>query len=151
LLNIGPDPDGKIPAEQEDILNEVALWMFINGEAMDRVEACEITREGNVMFLKKKNENAVYAFMMEAGWEYGERKEYLLNSIKAGKDTEMSVLGHNGIVLEYNPDADPSVWFSQSENGLFLSVMRAQRIYNDRKWPNPIVVKMENVILNGPE
>lgn len=31
LLNLGPTPEGDIPAEQAAIMNEVALWMFING------------------------------------------------------------------------------------------------------------------------
>ena len=146
LLNIGPDQNGKVPSEQEGILNEIALWMFINGEAFENVESQDLTKEGNVLFLKKKNENTVFAFMMETDWKFGDRKEFLLNSVKAGNKTKMSVLGHNGTVLEYNEQADPSVWFSQTENGLYLSVMRAQRIYNDRKWPNPIVVKMENIV-----
>jgi alpha-L-fucosidase len=145
LLNIGPDQNGIIPPEQEGILNEIALWMFINGEALVDVESCNITREGNILFLKKKNGNTVFAFILETDWKFGDRKEFLLQSVQAGKRTEMLVLGHGGIVLEYNEEADPSVRFSQTEDGLLLSVMRAQRIYNDRKWPNPIVVKMENV------
>ena len=31
------------------------------------------------------------------------------------------------------------------EDGLEVSVVRAQRIYNNHRWPNPIVVKLEHV------
>ena len=34
LLNIGPEPNGEIPQEQEDILRELGAWMFINSEAI---------------------------------------------------------------------------------------------------------------------
>jgi alpha-L-fucosidase len=51
-------------------------------------------------------------------------------------------------VLEYNPEVDPQPTIKNTKEGLELSVMRAQRIYNDRKWPNPIVIKLENVEIN---
>jgi alpha-L-fucosidase len=47
--------------------------------------------------------------------------------------------------LEYNPETDPSPTIENKENGIEISIMRAQRIYNDRKWANPIVVKLEGV------
>lgn len=55
------------------------------------------------------------------------------------------------IPLNLGPDADGvipleqegimnelSLWMENTEEGLKLDVMRAQRIYNDRLWPNPI-------------
>ena len=36
--------------------------------------------------------------------------------------------------------------FIQKEDGLHISVVRAQRIYNNSKWPNPITVKLEYVV-----
>ena len=32
-----------------------------------------------------------------------------------------------------------------SDDGLVISVCRAQRLYNNHKWHNPVVVKLENV------
>ena len=55
-------------------------------------------------------------------------------------------MGQSGELVEYNPSADAPARFEQKEEGLQISVVRAQRIYNDHKWPNPIVVKLENVI-----
>jgi len=47
--------------------------------------------------------------------------------------------------LEYQPEKDPSPSINTKDGGIEISVMRAQRIYNDRKWPNPLVVKLEGV------
>ena len=61
------------------------------------------------------------------------------------KSSRISVLGHNGKVLEYNPDVDPAPHMKQTDDGLELTITRAQRIYNDRKWNNPIVVKITGI------
>ena len=36
-------------------------------------------------------------------------------------------------------------YLKQTDEGLEISVVRAQRIYNNHQWPNPIVVKLENI------
>jgi alpha-L-fucosidase len=41
---------------------------------------------------------------------------------------------------------DPLSRFEQMEDGLRFSIVRAQRIYNNHKWPNPVVVKLEHVV-----
>ena len=130
-------------------MNEISLWMFINHEAFKNTVSFVVTSESNVWFLKKKGENTVYAFLLEKDWPLGERKTFNLKSIKAGENARISVLGQNSRVLEYNPDVDPEPTIKNTKEGIEISVMRAQRIYNDRKWPNPIVVKLENVELNG--
>ena len=68
-----------------------------------------------------------------------------MKSVKSTEQTKISVLGQSGEILEYTPKADVSSRFEQKEDGLHISVVRAQRIYNNSKWPNPIVVKIENV------
>ena len=146
LLNVGPTPEGTLPAEQSAILNEVALWMFINQESMQDIAPWKVTREGDVWFTRKKGEpSTLYLYLTGVEWPFGVRKEFLLHSVKSTPETEIKVLGHQGEVLEYQPDIDPAPGFSDSDQGLLISVMRAQRIYNDRTWPNPIVVKLENI------
>ncbi|HEX9600181.1 MAG TPA: alpha-L-fucosidase [Mariniflexile sp.] len=145
LLNFGPDELGRFPQEQKGRLNEISLWMFINQEAFEDTIPFKVTNESNIWFMKKRNENTVYAFFAEETWIFGERKTFNLKSLKANKNTKISVLGHNSLVLEYNPDVDPKPIVKNTDNGIEISVMRAQRIYNDRKWPNPIVVKLENI------
>jgi alpha-L-fucosidase len=145
LLNFGPDAQGHFPPEQRAILNEIALWMFINREAFDATEPLPVVREGNAWFLKSGTSETVYIFLDDPDWPLGERRDIFLRSLVATPETNISVLGHAGQVLEYQPDADPTPRVEQTDEGMHLSVMRAQRIYNDRKWPNPVVVKIENV------
>ena len=145
LLNFGPDTEGQFPPEQMAVLNEISLWMFINKEAFEKTEAHQIIREGNIWFLKHKEEKTIYAFVVEENWKLGERRTFQIKSIKANEHSKISVLGHEGKVLEYNPEIDPSPTLIGKAGGIEISVMRAQRIYNDRKWPNPIVVKFEGV------
>jgi len=146
LLNIGPDEEGKIPDIQKGYLNELGLWYFINKEAVEDVEPWPTIREGDVWFLKKQDENTLYAFVTGDPIKFGGRKEIVLNSVRATAETRMSVVGHDNKTLEYNPDVKGVTTFEQTNEGLKISVFRGQRIYNDRKWPNPIVVRMENVV-----
>ncbi|MEA3460437.1 MAG: alpha-L-fucosidase [Bacteroidota bacterium] len=154
LLNIGPDAEGEIPDIQKGLLNELGLWYFINKEAMEKVEPWPKIREGDVWFLKKQNENTLYVFITGEPLKYGGKKDILLKSVAATEDTRVSVIGHDNKTLEYNPDVNAATVFEQTDMGLKVSVFRGQRIYNDRQWPNPIVVKLENVIpsneMNSP-
>jgi alpha-L-fucosidase len=148
LLNIGPDKEGQFPPEQSGPLNELALWNFINREAFENVEPWHVVREGDAWFLKKKDQNTLYVFITGEPLKFGGRRELLINSVKATRDTKVSVVGHDNKTLEYSPDVIGTTTFEQTDEGLKLSVFRGQRIYNDRKWPNPIVVKLENVVKN---
>jgi len=149
LLNVGPEPSGIIPFEQERIFRELALWMFINDEAIYNIRPCPVTGEDGIYYTQSKDGKSVYAFFTEFSgenrWGYGERKELVLKELKATADTKISVLGQNDKVLEYKKDVNPKSNFKQTGKGLEISVMRAQRIYNNYAWPNTIVVKLENV------
>ncbi|MBI1387634.1 MAG: alpha-L-fucosidase [bacterium] len=142
LLNVGPKPDGELPIEQEERLRELALWMFINGECIYGVRPCAITHEGDVWFTRKKDENVVYAIVMGPAWDYGERKSITLSHVSVNDDTKVDLLGQSGEVLEYQPGAKPETAWSMEDGALRITATRAQRIYNDRKWPNPIVFKI---------
>ena len=146
LLNVGPQPDGELPIEQEERLREIALWMFINGECIYGVRPWVITNEGDYWFTKKKDENTVYVIVKSARrWKYGEWRDITLRSVRATPATQAGVLGQNGRVLEYQPGVVPKTTWKQDAAGLHIRAMRAQRIYNDRKWPNPVVLKLTNV------
>lgn len=146
LINVGPKPDGAIPFEQTRRLRELALWMFVNGEAVHGVRPCPTMREGDLWFTRDLDADAVYVFLTgRPDWPLGERREFTIGCLRATPDTAVSVLGQNGRVVEYHPGADPAAKFAQGDDGLTISVVRAQRLYNDRKWPNPVVVKLQNV------
>jgi alpha-L-fucosidase len=145
LLNFGPDADGNFPPEQLGILNEISLWMFINQEAFENTVPHQPVREDNLWFLRGEEGNTAYVFILEDNWEYGESKTFQIQSLKATDKSKISVLGHNGKVLEYQPKVDPSPKFRNTASGMEITVMRAQRIYNERQWNNPVVVKIEEI------
>ncbi len=153
LLNIGPKPNGEIPIEQEERLRELAAWNFINVECIEKVSPWILPSEENIWFTWKPKEKTVYAILTKIpDWKRGERKEFVIKSVKASSNTIVSVLGHAGELVEYNPETDATTYFEQKEDGLHISCVRAQRIYNNHKWPNPVVLKITNAqpALNPP-
>ena len=114
LLNLGPKPDGELPIEQEERLREVALWMFVNGEAIHDARPWIITNEKDIWFTKRKDADTIYAFVKEQErWKHGEWKDLVLRSVKATDQTKVSVLGQNDKVLEYKPDITPKTTWKQ--------------------------------------
>jgi alpha-L-fucosidase len=145
LLNVGPKPDGELPIEQEERLRELALWHFTYGRAIHDVRPWVVSNEGNIWFTKKKDADTVYVFLNKVSWSLGERKQFTLRSVRASADSQVTVLGATGETLEYKPDVDPRPHFTQDAGGLRLDVMMSQRLYNDRKWPDPIVLEITKV------
>jgi alpha-L-fucosidase len=146
LLNIGPRPDGSLIAEQEDNLREVAAWHFVNREAVEDVRPWIVTNEGGVWFTRHKGGQALFAVIpQEPAWPRGERREFVLHSVEATPLTRISVLGQNDRVVEYQPSNDPASRFERQSDGLHVSIVRAQRLYDNNRWLNPLVVKLENI------
>lgn len=55
LLNIGPCPDGTIPAESIDVLTEVGRWMDAHGETIYGSDPCQPSRSAYANFTRKGN------------------------------------------------------------------------------------------------
>jgi len=59
LLNIGPRPDGSVPQESVEVLNEVGRWMETNGDTIYKSDLCQprrssyasFTRTGNTLYM----------------------------------------------------------------------------------------------------
>ncbi len=146
LLNIGPKPDGELPIEQEERLREIALWMFVNQECIHAVRPWVITNERDIWFTKRKDADTVYAIIKRTEpWPDGAWKEFTLKSVRATARTEASILGQNDRVMEYQPSVVPKTTFRQEADGLRIRAMHTQRLHDDRRWPNPIVVKLTHV------
>lgn len=145
LLNVGPKPNGELPIEQESNLREMAAWNFINGEAVEKVLPWILPNEDNIWFTWKPDEKTLYAIITKMpDWKKGTRKDFILKSVKTTGNSKVTVLGQSGELLEYQPTVDASTYFEQKEDGIHISCMRAQRIYNNNKWHNPIVLKITN-------
>lgn len=141
LLNIGPKPDGEIPIEQESRLREIALWNFVNGEALKNVRPWVITNENNIWFTR--NRDTVYAFLTKmAPWKLGEANTVTLRSVRATARTEVTVLGQSGELVEYRPEVTPKTTWRTTGEGLEVRAYRAQRLYTNRLWPNPVVLRI---------
>jgi alpha-L-fucosidase len=146
LLNIGPKPDGELPIEQEERLREVALWMQVNQECIYGVRPWVITNENEIWFTKAKNANTVYAIVkQQPRWQRGTWRDFVLKSVAAGPRTQVTVLGQNGRVLEYSPKVNPAPTFHQEADGLHIHAMFTQRLQDNSRWPNPIVLKITDV------
>lgn len=148
LLNLGPRPDGSINELHEDIMREVALWNFVNRESVLGVRPWIVTNEGNIWFTKAKDENTVYVFLTkQKDWSRKDRRDFVIGSVAVTDQTEISVVGHNGKVVEYTGMKADEIAprFKQKEDGLHLSIMPGQRLLNHADWRNPVVVKLTNV------
>ncbi len=146
LLNVGPKPDGELPIEQEERLREMALWMFVNGECIYGVRPWIVTNENELWFTHNRKTDTLYVIVKSKDrWKYGEWKDFVLHSVKVTDKTEISVLSQNDKALEYQADIIPRSTFEQTDEGLKIHAMLAQRLYNDRKWPNPVVIRLTHV------
>lgn len=147
LLNIGPKANGDWPIEQTDRLQELALWLFTNGEAIYGAQSLPTIREPLTLdhdVWYTRNGSTVYAIITGKAWPKGERKVITLKNIQASQKTEVEILGQSGNVLEYHPKVNPKASYTQDDAGLHISAMRAQRLHNDSKWPNPVVIRITN-------
>jgi len=145
LLNVGPKPNGELPIEQEERLREIALWMFVNSDAIYSVRPWVITNEGNIWFTKKKDTKTLYAIVeTDKPWERATWKDFTLHSVRATDKTEVSVLGQNDEVVEYHPEITPKSTWHPEKDGLHVRVLQAQRLQDNFKWPNPVVIKITN-------
>lgn len=147
LLNVGPKPNGEIQIEQESRLRETALWMMVNRDAIHNIRPWHIAKEGDIWFTRsKESPSTVYAFVPGGDkWKYGTRKNITVKSLKATPQTRVSVLGYGSELLEYKNGFDASVRFKNTDGGLEISAVNGLRMYTDNKWPNPVVLKLENI------
>ena len=145
LLNVGPKPNGEIQIEQEALLREVALWNLANSEAIHNARSWKITQADDFWFTQSNDGKSIFVFVPGGdNWKYGARKELLIKNIKGNKNTRVSILGYGSEILEYRKDTDAKVYVDALPNGLKVSALNGHRFYTNNKWPNPIVLKIEN-------
>jgi alpha-L-fucosidase len=84
-------------------------------------------------------------------WPLGTARTITLESVKATPETKISVLGQSDQIVEYKPDLKPKTTWKQDSNGLHITAYRAQRLYTNNKWPDPVVLKITNAIAVKPK
>src|SRR5262249_58256307 len=120
----------------------VALWMFVNREAIWNTRPWVVTNEGDTWFTR--NGETLYA-IVGGEWKYGDPKTLTLKSVAATAQTQISVLGQTGALVEYRPQVKPQASFTQTPEGLKLTAWKAHRLYTNYQWPNPVVIKLTNI------
>ena len=143
---MGPKPDGEIQIEQEALLRQIALWNFVKNEAVCNIRPWGTVRENNIWYTSSPDNKTVYAFVTGAGWRYGERKDFLLRKVNSSINTTVSVLGYASELVEYREGFDASIRWEQTSEGLLISAVNGLRLYTNNKLPNPVVLKIENVL-----
>lgn len=158
LLNVGPKPNGEIQIEQESLLREVALWNFVNGEAIYAVKPLPLIRDHDIWFTQSNDGRSIYAFVIRnaadkresAPWDYGERRNFLLPMIIGTAQTKVSVLGYKSELVEYRNGFDATIRWQPTPLGLAISAVNGQRLYTNNQWPNAVVLKIENATFRNP-
>ena len=146
LLAIGgPDADGLLPRDKDDRVRELGLWMFINGEALRAVRPWTQPRQGNFLFTQSRDGAVLYAVDCGPPLALGEWRTAFIADLPLTADAQVEVLGASGRTLEYRPDANPRPAWTRKDNGLEVSYCRTQRLYNDLRWPNPLVLKISGL------
>ena len=73
-LNVGPQPDGRLPKPAVERMKGIGEWLKIYGGAVYGTRACAPYRVGNFAFTQKESEQKAFAFHMHSsnGEKYGE-------------------------------------------------------------------------------
>ena len=152
LINMGPKPNGKIPIEQEERFRELALWMFVNDVSIHDIRPCVTAGSKEVYYTQSKDGKYTYALLTgmtsndaKNHWGRSQRKEFVLKEIKSTPETKISILGQEDRMEKFTDRHDIGTRFEQTPEGMSVSAVRAQRLYNNRRWPNAVVLRMENV------
>ncbi len=125
----------------------MALWNFANSEAIYKVKPLPVIREENVWYVQSNDEKYIYATVTRSSpddWKYGDRKAFVLTHIEGNDKTKVSILGYKGELVEYKKDFDAKTYISPTPIGLVISAVNGQRFYTNNKWPNAVVLKIEN-------
>ena len=138
----GPDADGCLPRDMDDRVREIGLWNFVNGDAIRGTRPWHVSSEGDIFFTWDEAQETVYALDTGPPLDMGAWREIQLKSVGVNDDSEIEILGQSGQVLEYQPQVLPKATWRQDENGLSIRYCRAQRLYNNQRWPNPLTLKI---------
>jgi alpha-L-fucosidase len=91
LLNVGPQPDGQLPAEAVQRLKEIGAWMAVNGEAIYGTRAIAPYKEGRVCLTRKGN--TVYAIHLADEGEDGPPEQIVLTTLQPAPGSAVHMLG----------------------------------------------------------
>jgi alpha-L-fucosidase len=100
ILNVGPQPDGRLPATAVSRIKKIGAWMKKYGEGIYGTRVCKPYSKGNFAFTRK--DNAVYCFL-----KYESDRTPVNTTVRIpyeGKVREVTLMGYPG-KLDCDPDA----------------------------------------------
>ena len=99
LLNIGPGSDGTWQDEAYERLEEIGVWMKVNGAAIYKTEGREHFKEGKVSFTVSKD-GSINAIYLADENEKQLPSEILIRGVKSSDKTQINMLGHGKLKWE---------------------------------------------------
>jgi len=91
LLNVGPQPDGELPAAAGQRLKGIGAWMKVNGEAIYGTRPIAPYKDGSVVFTRKHQ--FVYAIYLTKQDGDGLPAELAFRGPKPAAGSTMRLLG----------------------------------------------------------
>jgi len=92
LLNVAPGPDGSWDDGAYQLLEEVGLWLDVNGEAIYETRPLEPYREGNTCYTKSKT-GTRYAIHLADDEEMGPPPMVWISSVRIPQNAIITMLG----------------------------------------------------------
>lgn len=140
LFTIGLRPDGALPQHEEKSLRELATWLFVNEEAIQSVRPWIIQQEGEYWLARKREATDVYIYLSpEDSWTIGQEHDLILHSVRATRDSEISLQGQ---AMELPGRSLPAVRYQQQDGQLEINFTPLHQLYDNGKWPYPLVLKL---------
>jgi alpha-L-fucosidase len=91
MLNVGPQPDGQLPAEALSRMREIGAWMKVNGEAIYGTRPIAPYKDGNVCFTSKGK--VVYAIYVAKSETEDIPRQICFSSLRPRAGGEVCLLG----------------------------------------------------------
>ncbi|HEU4752800.1 MAG TPA: alpha-L-fucosidase [Armatimonadota bacterium] len=103
LLNVGPQPDGRLPAEAVTRLNEIGAWMKVNGGAIYGTRPVAPYRQGKFAFTRKGDQ--IYAFYLADEGESRIPSRLTIPGVHPKPGADLRLLGSK-VRLAWQPEGD---------------------------------------------
>jgi len=107
LLNVGPQPDGRLPAEAVQRLREIGAWMDINGQAIYASRAVAPYMDGKFRYTRLRNGD-VYAIYLPAQDETQLPARLEIPGPAPQEGMKLTILGHQA-ELNWQREGDRTI------------------------------------------
>ncbi|MBM4155759.1 MAG: alpha-L-fucosidase [Lentisphaerae bacterium] len=115
LLNVGPQPDGELPAEAVSRMREIGAWMAVSGGAIYGTRAVAPYKDGRVVFTRKGT--TVHAILLASAEGAGLPERIEFGGLRPAPGSEVRMLGVR----------DPMKWATDAAGRTAIEVPAAVR------------------------